>query len=168
MRHREGKDLSTWMHACAEGLAALEWELIITLVILALGLGMAATFPLTGRSLHLGADTRDFAANLQVARNLAQRRFYHYRVRVVTPTQYAIERGELDARTATWIFPVTERTVNLRGDVAFDDATVGLIAEFNTRGVLITAPAETFSLHDRVRAWTKRVAVNAAGLVTKI
>jgi prepilin-type N-terminal cleavage/methylation domain-containing protein len=138
-------------------------EIIISLV-LASGAITIAVAMYNARPLNLGADTQDLVLNLQVARELAVSRTEHYRLRALTttaPYQYVIEgfNGTL------W---VTERTITLRPNETFTSATLGTIAEFDTRGVLVTVPAPVvFTLYDTPRKWTKQVTVNAVGMVAK-
>ncbi len=137
-------------------------EVIIALVVVAAAIAIA--FPmLNSKPQNLGADLQDFSLNLQVARELGTSRTEHYRVRVSTstsPYQYAIE----GYNGTSW---VTERTMTLRPNVAFDSPTLGLIAEFDTRGMLVTTPVPTFTLQDTARGWTKQVTVNAVGMVDR-
>jgi prepilin-type N-terminal cleavage/methylation domain-containing protein len=137
-------------------------EIIVALVLV--GLAIAIALPMLNSSpQNLGADLQDFSLNLQVARELGTSRMQHYRVRVFSagpPYRYAIEGYTGSA----W---VTERTLTLRQNVTFDSGTLGLIAEFDTRGMLVTTPLPTFTLKDSARGWTKQVTVNAMGMVDR-
>jgi type II secretory pathway pseudopilin PulG len=114
------------------------------------------------KPFNLGADLQDMTENLQAAREFATSRSMHYRVRVAgttSPYQYFIE----SLNGAAW---VTERTITLRANESFTAATLGKIAEFDTRGMLVTAaPPVTFALKDTARGWTKQISVYAGGMV---
>lgn len=137
-------------------------EIVIALALV--GLAIAIAFPmLNSAPQNLGADLQDFALNLQVAREFGISRLEHYRVRVFSagpPYRYAIE----GLPGGTW---VTERTITLRQNIVFDPGTLGLVAEFDTRGMLVTTPAPAFTLRDTARGWVKQVTVNAAGMVDR-
>lgn len=138
-------------------------EIVIALVLVGLAITIALPM-LNSAPQNLGADLQDFALNMQVAREFGQSRLEHYRVRVFSagpPYQYAIEGN------SPGIGWVTERTMTLRPNVVFDSGTLGSIAEFDTRGILVTTPVPTFTLKDSARGWTKQVTVNAAGMVDR-
>lgn len=150
--------IRTW--ASADGFNLIEIIVAVTLI----GLALAIALPmLNSAPENLGADLQDFSLNLQVARELGTSRSQHYRVRVFSagpPYRYAIEGYTGSA----W---VAERTLTLRPNVTFASGTLGLIAEFDTRGLLVTTPAPTFTLKDVARGWTKQVTVNAMGMVDR-
>lgn len=153
--------------ADARGLSYLEFIIAVSI----LGVVLGAALPtITSRPLGLAVDIQDFAANLQVARELAVSRSLHYRLRVVNTTQYVVERGQLNADGVTWSFPTVERALTLRPDVSFDATSVSppLSAEFDTRGRLVGATEPIFTLDDSVRLWAKQVAVYTSGMVQKL
>ena len=138
-------------------------EIIVAMAVVAAAIAIA--FPmLNSAPQNLGADLQDFALNLQVARELGISRTEHYRVRVFTstpPYAYAIE----GFNGTQWN---TERTITLRPNVVFDAGTLGKVAEFDTRGSLVSAaPPVAFTLRDNARGWTKQVTVNAVGMVDR-
>jgi prepilin-type N-terminal cleavage/methylation domain-containing protein len=137
-------------------------EIVIALAVV--GLALAIAFPVFNVApQNLGADLQDFSLNLQVAREFGESNQQHYRVRVFTagpPYRYAIETNP----GSVWV-PV--RTITLRPNVAFDSGTLGLTAEFDTRGLLVGATAQAFTLKDTARGWTKQVTVNSAGMVER-
>ncbi len=138
-------------------------ELIIAVSIM--GIAVALALPmLNSKPVNLGADLQDLSLNLQVAREFAMSRTQHYRVRVFSagpPYQYAIEGYSGGA----W---GTARTITLRSNIAFDSATLGLTAEFDTRGMLVSAsPPLTFALRDTAHNWSKTITVNAVGMVDR-
>jgi type II secretory pathway pseudopilin PulG len=147
--------------ACAQGFTILE---IVVVLVLAGGAITIALAMYNSRPLNLGADAQDLLLNLQVTRALAVSRTEHYRLRALTttaPYQYVIEgfNGTLWA---------AERTITLRPNETFTGGTLGTIAEFDTRGMLVTIPAPVvFTLYDTARKWTKQVTVNTAGMVAK-
>jgi hypothetical protein len=130
-----------------------------------MGIAVALAVPmLNSKPANLAADLQDLSLNLQVAREYALSRTQHYRVRVFSsgpPYKYAIEGYS----GAAW---VTERTMTLRSKIAFASATLGLTAEFDTRGMLVSAsPPVTFALTDTARNWSKTITVNAVGMVDR-
>jgi prepilin-type N-terminal cleavage/methylation domain-containing protein len=137
-------------------------EIIVALAVVAAAIGIA--FPmLNSAPQNLAADLQDFSLNLQVARELGTSRTEHYRVRVFSagpPYKYAIE----GFNGTQWN---TERTMTLRPNVTFTGATLGQIAEFDTRGMLVTPAPLAFTLKDIARGWTKQVTVNAVGMVDR-
>lgn len=137
-------------------------EIVVALAVVALAIAIA--FPIFNSApQNLGADLQDFSLNLQVAREFGISRLEHYRVRVFgagPPYQYAIE----GYNGSGW---ATERTLTLRRNIAFDSGTLGLTAEFDTRGLLVGSTLQTFTLKDTARGWTKQVTVNAAGWVDR-
>lgn len=139
-------------------------QLVIAVALM--GIAVALALPmLNSKPANLAADLQDLSLNLQVAREFAMSRTQHYRVRVSSsgpPYQYAIE----GYNGASW---VTARTITLRSNIAFTAATLGLTAEFDTRGMLFgtAAPPLTFTLNDTARNWTKAVTVNAVGMVDR-
>jgi hypothetical protein len=156
-----GGSVGTRKLACARGFTILEIAIILVLA------GGAITIALAmynSRPLNLGADTQDLMLNLQVTRALAVSRTEHYRLRALSttaPYQYVIE----GFNGALW---VADRTITLRPNETFTAGTLGAIAEFDTRGMLVTLPAPVvFTLYDTARKWTKQVSVNSAGMVTK-
>ncbi len=135
----------------------------LTVVVGVIAIVMALLIPrLNSRPDHFTADIEEFKANLEVTRMLARSRTGQYRLRVATSSQYVIERGTLVG--ITWTFPTIERAVNLRTDVAFAPASVGLTATFDTRGRLVTADT-TFSMVDSRRGWNRPVLVRSSGMV---
>jgi prepilin-type N-terminal cleavage/methylation domain-containing protein len=137
-------------------------EVIVALAVV--GLAVAIAFPIFNSApQNLGADLQDFSLNLQVAREFGISRLEHYRVRVFSagpPYRYAIEGYNGSA----W---VAERTITLRPNVTFVSGSLGLIAEFDTRGLLVGSTLQAFTLKDSARGWTKQVTVNAAGWVDR-
>jgi prepilin-type N-terminal cleavage/methylation domain-containing protein len=137
-------------------------EIIVALAVVAAAIAIA--FPmLNSAPQNLAADLQDFSLNLQVARELGTSRTEHYRVRVFSggpPYKYALEGFD----GTRWS---TERTIMLRPKVTFTGATLGLIAEFDTRGMLVTPGPLAFTLKDIARGWTKQVTVNAVGMVDR-
>jgi hypothetical protein len=135
-------------------------------VVVALSLASAAlaiVLPVyQSKPFNLGADVQDMTGNLQAAREFATSRSKHYRVRVAgttSPYQYFVE----SLNGAAW---VTEQTITLRANESFTSGTLGTIAEFDTRGMLVTAnPPVTFTLKDTARGWTKQISVYAGGMV---
>lgn len=141
------------------GYSALELALALAILALALVILVPRLSP---RPLYLTADAQELAANLKVARSLAQSRTTHYRVRAASTTQYVLERGELAG--SVWTFPVIERTVTLRPGIAFAAADVGKAVSFDSRGRVVGAEV-TFTLADGSRGWTRQVVVRVTGLV---
>jgi len=143
-------------------------EIIVALAVVAAAIAIA--FPMFNSApQNLGADLQDFSLNVQVARELGTSRTEHYRVRVFSagPSyRYAIE-GCTNFNGTNCIAWATERTITLRPNVAFASGTLGLIAEFDTRGMLVTTPPVAFTLQDTARGWTKQVTVNAVGMVDR-
>ena len=142
-------------------------EIIVALAVVAAAIAIA--FPMFNSApQNLGADLQDFSLNVQVARELGTSRTEHYRVRVFSgaPYQYAIE-GCTNFNGTNCIAWATERVIGLRPNVAFDAGTLGLVAEFDTRGMLVTTPPVTFTLQDTARGWSKQVTVNAVGMVDR-
>jgi prepilin-type N-terminal cleavage/methylation domain-containing protein len=156
-----GGFVSTRKLSCARGFTILE---VVIALVLAGGAMAIALAMYNSRPLNLGADTQDLVLNLQVTRALAVSRTEHYRLRALAttaPYQYVIEgfNGTLWA---------TDRTITLRPNETFTAGTLGAIAEFDTRGMLVSIPAPAvFTLYDTARKWTKQVTVNTAGMVTK-
>src|SRR5438445_7315576 len=114
----------------------------VIIVVAIMGIAVMLALPvLNSNPAYLRADLQDLSLNLQVAREFALSRTQHYRVRVFSsgpPYKYAIEGYSGGA----W---VTARTMTLRSNVAFASATLGLTAEFDTRGMLVSAsPPITF------------------------
>ncbi len=143
----------------ARGIGLL--ELVVVLAII--GLMLAILVPrLTARPLSYSADLREFSADLEVARDLAQSRTLEYRLRVVNPTQYVIERGALS--DGTWVFSTTERTVSLRPGVAFSTGSVGVSATFESRGRLVGTDV-AFTLLDVERGRSRQIIVHTTGMV---
>jgi Tfp pilus assembly protein FimT len=144
----------------ASGISLL--ELVIALA-LAAATAVLSIPAFNAKPFNLAADLQDLSGNLQVARDLAVSRTEHYRVRVLPtagPYQYVLEGFNGTA----W---VPERTITLRTNVTFDTGSLGAIAEFDTRGVLVSvSPPATFTLHDASRGWTKMVTVGPAGAVS--
>jgi prepilin-type N-terminal cleavage/methylation domain-containing protein len=137
-------------------------EIIVTLAVVAAAIAIASPM-LNSAPQNLAADLQDFSLNLQVARELGTSRTEHYRVRVFSGGplyKYAIE-----GFNGTQWSP--ERTITLRPNVTFTGATLGLIAEFDTRGMLVTPAPLAFTLKDIARGWTKQVTVNAVGMVDR-
>jgi len=134
----------------------------IAVILVVLGIVIAIALPvLNSKPQNLAADMQDLSNNLQVARELGISRTQHYRVRVFNsgpPYVYVMERNS----GPSW---VTERTITLRPNVRFVGGTLGLIAEFDTRGMLVTSPLPVFTLKDAARNWTKTVTVNGVGMV---
>ena len=140
------------------GTTLVELVLIISLLGIILVIALPA---LNSKPENLGADVQDLANNLAVARELGISRTQHYRIRVFSagpPYQYAMERYN----GTTW---VTERTITLRSGVVFPGATLGLIAEFDTRGMLVTGTPPVFTLQNSAGNWTHTVTVNGVGMV---
>jgi len=143
--------------------------MIIMMVLL--GISVAIGFPaLNPTPSHLAADEQDLANNLEVAREFAVSRTIHHRLRVLattSPYQYVLEGFE--GTPGVW---TVKRAIALRRNIAFDSATLGAIAEFSSRGSLVTA-SQTFTLKDRAHGatpgtqWTTQVTVNAVGMVDK-
>ena len=140
------------------GMSLIEVVLVISL----LGIIVVLTLPaLNSKPENVSADVQDLANYLQVAREFAINRTQHYRIRVFSagpPYQYAMERYT----GSSW---VTERTVTLRSGATFNSATLGLIAEFDTRGMLVTITPPVFTLQDPSGRWTHTVTVNGVGMV---
>ena len=135
----------------------------VIIVVAIMGIAVALAFPmLNSKPVNLSADLQDLSLNLQVAREFGISRSQHYRVRVFSsgpPYRYAIEGYNGTA----W---VTARTITLRTNIVFTGATLGMTAEFDTRGLLVsTSPPLVFTLRDTARNWTKTVTVNAVGMV---
>jgi len=144
-------------------------ELILAVALGAIAIAIAVP-AINSKPLNLPADIQDLSQNLQLTHEWAIDRTVHYRLRAFSsaPYQYAIEQGQLVG--VTWTNWTARRTVALRSNVAFSAGTLGLIAEFDERGGLVTLPAPTFTLQDTVRGcpskcWTKTVTVNANGMV---
>ena len=138
-------------------------QLVIAVSLMGIAVALAVPM-LNSKPANLSADLQDLSLNLQVAREFALSRTQHYRVRVFSsgpPYKYAIEGYSGGA----W---VTARTMTLRSNVAFASATLGLTAEFDTRGMLVSAsPPITFALRDTARNWSKTITVNAVGMVDR-
>jgi Tfp pilus assembly protein FimT len=136
-------------------------ELVVALAIIGVVLVILAP-RLTSRPLHFTCDLQEFSANLEVTRVLARSRTGQYRLRVVSASQYVIERGVLGG--GVWTFPTTERTVTLRSGVRFAAASVGQAATFDSRGRLGGANT-TFIMEDGARGWSRQVLVRTTGMV---
>jgi len=88
------------------------------------------------------------------------------------PYRYAIQNCDTTiancALSTSW---ATERTIALRPNVSFSSLPTPASAEFDTRGLLVIQTGQsdpvTFTLRDTARGWTKRVTVNAAGMVDR-
>jgi len=149
---------------CARRLAFASGNTLVEIVIILslMGIAIGIAFPaLNAKPQNLAADTQDLANNLQVARELGISRTVHYRIRVATsgpPYTYVMERNT----GPSW---VAERTITLRSNVQFPAGTLGLVAEFDTRGMLVTTPLPVFTLQDAARNWTKTVTVDGVGMV---
>ena len=135
----------------------------VIIVVAIMGIAVMLALPvLNSKPAYLRADLQDLSLNLQVAREFGISRSQHYRVRVFSsgpPYRYAIE----GYNGAAW---VTARTITLRTNIVFTGATLGMTAEFDTRGLLVsTSPPLVFTLQDTARNWTKTVTVNAVGMV---
>ena len=145
--------------AGVRGYTILQLIIVVALMGIVVSLALPA---LNSRPTYLRADLQDLSLNLQVAREFGISRSQHYRVRVFSsgpPYKYAIEGYNGSA----W---VTARTITLRPKITFTGATLGLTAEFDTRGLLVSAsPPLVFTLTDTARNWTKTVTVNAVGMV---
>ncbi len=141
------------------GFSLLELAVVTGIVALALALLVPR---LNSRPNNFTADLEEFKANLEVTRMLARSRTGQYRLRVATSAQYVIERGTLVG--ATWTFTTVERTVALRTSVAFEAASVGRAAAFDSRGRLVTADT-TFSMVDAGRGWSRQILVRSTGMV---
>jgi len=149
-------------------------EIIVALAVVAAALAVA--FPMFNSApQNLAADLQDFSLNLQVARELAVSRTIHYHVAVAAggpPYRYTIQNCDTTiancALSASW---ATERTIALRPNVSFSSLPTPASAEFDTRGLLVIQTGQsdpvTFTLRDTARGWTKRVTVNAAGMVDR-
>jgi len=149
------------------GYSMIEVSIALALGALAIALAVPA---INSRPLNMSADIQDLSQNLQLTHDWAIDRSVHYRLRVLSsaPYQYVIEQGQLVG--SSWTNWAVIRTVALRSNVAFTSGTLGLTAEFDERGGLVTASAPTFTLQDTVRGcpsncWTKTVTVNANGMV---
>ena len=142
-----------------QGIGVLELVLVLAII----GVMLAILVPrLTARPLSYTADLREFSTNLEVARDLAQGRTLEYRLRVVNPTQYVIERGALS--DGAWVFSITERAVSLRSGVAFSTGSVGLSATFESRGRLVGTDV-TFTLLDVEHGGSRQIIVHSTGMV---
>lgn len=144
--------------ACASGKTLVEVAIILALMGIAIRIALPA---LNAKPQNLGADMQDLTYNLQVARELGISRTMHYRIRVFTsgpPYTYVMERN-------TGVSWVTERTITLRSNIQFPAGTLGLIAEFDTRGMLVTTPLPIFTLQDAAHNWIKTVTVDGVGMV---
>src|SRR5438445_12843049 len=135
----------------------------VIIVVAIMGIAVMLALPvLNSKPAYLRADLQDLSLNLQVAREFGISRSQHYRVRVFSsgpPYKYAIEGYNGSA----W---VTARTITLRPKITFTGATLGLTAEFDTRGLLVSAaPPLVFTLTDTARDWTKKVNVHSVGMV---
>src|SRR2546422_2322285 len=135
----------------------------VIIVVAIMGIAVMLALPvLNSKPAYLRADLQDLSLNLQVAREFGISRSQHYRARVFSsgpPYRYAIEGYNGTA----W---VTARTITLRTNIVFTGATLGMTAEFDTRGLLVsTSPPLVFTLRDTARNWTKTVTVNAGGMV---
>jgi len=142
----------------------------VGIAIMIMGAFIALALPMiNAKPFNLPADIQDLSLQTQAAREFAISRTLHYRLRIVnssSPYQYVIEQGTCTACTyTTWTFSTTVRTVNLRSNVSFTSGTLGLVAEFDERGQLVTSSPPTFTLQDTAHAWTKTVTVNSAGMV---
>ncbi len=139
------------------------------------GIVLAAVFPFLNFSPNaLRADAQELSAVLTSAWSLSTSRVTHYRVRVASPTEFVLERGQLVG--STWVFTV-ERTVPLHSGIQFVAADVtaacgteaGRCAEFHSRGGLVGVTAldlgPIFTLTDTRRGWTRQIKVWGTGLV---
>ncbi|HEX9246474.1 MAG TPA: hypothetical protein VGA35_09950 [bacterium] len=140
------------------GTSIVELVLIVSL----LGIILVMVLPaFNSKPQNIAADVQDLANYLAVAREMGISRTQHYRIRVFStgpPYQYAMERYNGTA----W---VTERTITLRSGVVFPGATLGLIAEFDTRGMLVTGAPPVFTLQNPAGKWVHTVTVNGVGMV---
>jgi Tfp pilus assembly protein FimT len=141
------------------GFSTMEVIVVLALIGLILGLVMPR---FTSRALNMLAESQDFADNLEVARSLARSRTRHYRVAVTSTTQYVLQREATVG--GGWGGAVVERTITLRPEVAFDAASNGRTATFDSRGRLVGAE-QTFTLLDTRRGRSRQVVVRTTGMV---
>ena len=136
-------------------------ELVVTLGIMAVVL--AIVIPrLSPQPRYFDADLREFADNLQVARQWAMSRTTHYRLRVTSTSAYVIEQGVLSG--SIWTFPTITRSVTLHARIGFAAGDVGKAAEFSSRGAMVGTTL-TFSLTNSEGGSTKSILVYATGMV---
>jgi len=140
-------------------------ELVVSLTVTALALTFSVS-RLSARPYFLTADHMEMAANFRVAREYAQSRTSAYRVRIVSQRCYVVDRGHYNPSLGTWEFPVTDRTVDLRGDVEFAFDNVGRSAQFDTRGWLVGSSV-TFTMQDSSRSETRDVVVYRTGIIDR-
>lgn len=142
-------------------------ELVMVMLIMGILLVLSvSTF--NGRVLNLRGQTQILRDDLQVAHEYAVSRMKHHRVRVVSATQYVVER---DDGLYTMIGPVwvgvpvwkTLKTVSMLTNTAFV-SPIGTQAEWNTRGDAVnTLGTITFTLKDVSRGWVNKIVVTTAG-----